>query len=246
MVGYCQWSTLGSKGGELSRTMTAQKTRFKLWGKSIQNALKEKKETIIIGDINIDVTPWINQSNKLTEYQQSKASLLTMLKHIIDSSSMTLFKTGPTRYQGKDEPSILDLLISTHPELLTQPKLIETSSDHKMVMFQKSISIRKTFMPLRRARSYAKYTKGRMLNLLNIPHLNMLLSSKDPNHVADSLVEEINRVLNIVAPIETIQIRKHYVPYLSSITKQLMESRDKKKAKPKYLSVRMRKMSIEN
>ena len=66
-----------------------------------------------------------------------------------------------------------------------------------------------------------------MLQTLNIPLLNQLLSSTDVNKVEDSLTEEIVRALDIIAPICTTQIRTKYAPHLSQETKTLMTKRDK-------------------
>ena len=83
--------------------------------------------------------------------------------------------------------------------------------------------------PIRKARSFKNYSKEQLLVLLDMPKLNELLMSICPNHVTDILVEEITRILNILAPIKTIQIRNHYAVYLTNATKELMAKRDNMK-----------------
>ena len=60
--------------------------------------------------------------------------------------------------------------------------------------------------------------------------MNRLLWSTNPEDVANQLVLEINRCLNIIAPVKKIQIRKQYASYISEGTKILMKERNMAKA----------------
>ena len=62
-----------------------------------------------------------------------------------------------------------------------------------------------------------------------MPKLNKLLSSSDPNLVADAMIDEVNRVLDIVAPVKTVQICTKYAAHLTAQTKELMNRRDSMK-----------------
>ena len=153
--------------------------------------------------------------------------MLQALKTAANNQNLKLINTSFTRYQGSDAPSTIDIILTNVPHLISTPTLIESTSDHKIVLFDKKILVKPNVPQIRKARIYKNYTKEKMLQTLNIPLLNQLLSSTDVNKVADSLTEEIVRALDIIAPICTTQIRTKYAPHLSQETKTLMTKRDK-------------------
>ena len=230
-IGYRQWRTLKGKKSATSMSMSAQLDRFSNWCNSWQKANSEGKPVFIIGDLNIDVSAWSKKSSEKTPYQNSKSDLLNMLKETSYQLSLTLIKTPPTRFQGGDEPSTLDIILSNKPELINTPLLVQTTSDHKLVIFRKEVKMRQNMIPSRKARSFKNYTREKLLQNLDMPKLNKLLNSKNPDYVADVLVEEVNRILDIVAPVKTVQIRKNYAAHLTIHTKELMKKRDEIKEK---------------
>ena len=135
-------------------------------------------------------------------------------------------------------PSTLDIILTTCPQLITCPVLKETSSDHKLVLFNNSISV-KTHQPLiRKGRSFKNYSKLNLLYNLDMTRLNALLFSTDVNLVASTLVNEINKALDVVAPNKATQIRTHYAPHLSSNTKEIIEQRNKAKEKARMTKMK--------
>ena len=227
-IGYRQWRRL-NENKKISENMTNQQARFAEWTKSWTLAQLEGKDMIITGDLNIDVMPWVNPQFIVTPYQASKATLLKLLKTTANILNLDLIKTAPTRYQGSDAPSILDIVLTNCPLQIPPPLLLDSTSDHKIVLIQKKCETKMTAAITRKARSYKHYTKARMLQNLDIPRLNQLLFSEDPNYVAEALVCELNRALDIVAPTKVIQIRKNYAAHLTESTKQIMANRDQLK-----------------
>ena len=231
LAGYRQWRTLTAKNKKTSETIQAQMIRFHKWCEKISLAEKEGKALVILGDLNIDVTPWTSQIMKPTTHQQTMAPLLQLLKETATKNNLTLSRTPPTRYQGSNTPSTLDILLTNIPEQLSSPLLFETSSDHKLVSFNKRMKVKDAIIPIRKARNFSKYSKNEMLRKLNMPKLNELLHETDPEVVAEELTKELQRVLDEIAPIKTTQIRKHYAPHLTEGTKKLMTTRNEMKEK---------------
>ena len=52
-----------------------------------------------------------------------------------------------------------------------------------------------------------------------------------PSQAAELLTSSLSVILDQMAPIRTIQVRKKYVPWLSSTTKELIKQRDEAQAK---------------
>ena len=231
-VGYRQWRTLDNKDNKTSGSIKCQMERFNGWNQSIAKANAEMKPIVLMGDINIDVTPWLFPDKELSDYQVSMKPILTMLKSIACEQELDLVKTLPTRHQGNNVPSILDLILTNIPAQLSVPTLVDSSSDHKVIIFTKTIPVKSKVTVIRKARSFKGYTRKKLLQELDMPKLNLLLHSTNLNYVADMLVNEINRVLDLVAPIKTIQMRNKYAAHLKPETKEMMTNRNllKKKA----------------
>ena len=81
-----------------------------------------------------------------------------------------------------------------------------------------------------KARRYKMYSAQRLLESLDQPAIMDLLWSTDSNVIAEGLVNELNRVLDIIAPFKTISPRAHYAPHLQASTRLVMEKRDEAKA----------------
>ena len=149
-LGYRQWRTLNKKKNVDSGSTSAQLERLSKWGDSWEKAGEEGKQIVIIGDLNIDVGPWSDPSAILTPYQVSKASLLAKLKELSYQLNLSLIKTECTRIQGTQKPSTLDIILSSHSELIEAPKLFLTSSDHKLLCFSKNATIKIVKQPIRK------------------------------------------------------------------------------------------------
>ena len=137
-----------------------------------------------------------------------------------------LIQTPATRQQGFDNPSALDVFLTDSPQFFSKPSTIPSSSDHLIVGIQLNIKVSPSPQLLRTGRNYAKYSKAKMLEVLDIPLFNVLLYENDTNKVANEIVSLINKGLDIIAPIKTTQTRYKYAPYLSVETKEQMSLRD--------------------
>ena len=144
MIGYRQWRCLTKKKHETSGSISAQCDRFKMWCNSWKKAEYEGKDVTIIGDLNIDVLPWSNSATTLSSHQQTMTPLLRMMKEEANCLNFSLIKTEPTRFQGPAAPSTLDIILTNHPELIKNTQLLQSSSDHKIIMFSKNIKKRPT------------------------------------------------------------------------------------------------------
>ena len=230
-LGYREWQSLSSEKKKESKTIDNQLDRLHEWTLSWQRAVTENKPVIIMGDLNIDVGPWVNPEFPLTPNQTAYKKLLLKLRETASDLELELILTGPTRKQGKAPASTLDIVLTNQPNMVNQMRLLPTISDHQAVIFLKSMK-----QPLQPptphiARNFKNYTKNKMLEQLNIPMLNSLLFSTDTELVANVLTAHIRQALNTVAPERVIQPRKDYIPHLTPNTKKLMSERDLGKKK---------------
>ena len=230
-IGYREWRCLHDKNKKLSRSIAKQLDRLENWNKSWEKAEEEGKVMLMMGDFNVDISPWLNPELISTSYQISHRSLLDKLKLMCSQNNMKVISTNSTRIQGNNKASMLDLILTNDSKLFSNPLTLDSSSDHKVMLIHKAQKWKTNAPMIKKARSYKKYTKKDMLENLDIPKINKLLWIMDPNVVANELVKEINNALNIVAPVKKIQTRRQYAPHLSENTKIEMKNRDQLKAK---------------
>ena len=62
--------------------------------------------------------------------------------------------------------------------------------------------------------------------MIDVAKLNSLLLSTDPNEVADQLNLIINKALDCVAPVRSVNPHRSYLPHLSAFTKNKMNIRN--------------------
>ena len=139
MIGYRQFQCLSDDDKIKSVTMASQLERFSKWCELWKEAENTNKELIITVDLNIDVIPWSNPQTALTENQKAKSKLLNLLKQTANQLNLTLIKTPPTRFQGSDVPSTIDIILTNKPDRISNTQLIQSSSDHKVVLFNKNM-----------------------------------------------------------------------------------------------------------
>ena len=230
-IGYREWRSLNSKDKKHSGSDQQQTERLATWEEPWNRAENEGKTMILAGDFNIDAGPWINPEIPLREYQSSKKKLLQNMQNICSSLNLDLFKTAPTRVQGKCKASTLDWVLSNKINLISNHEMFNSSTDHKIISFFRTGKEVTEKVNIVTARSYKNYSKDKMLSSLNIPAINRLLWSTSADYVADQLVTEINLALDLTAPFKKIQLRNNYAPSLSPQTKILMGIRNDAKAK---------------
>ena len=228
-VAYREWVSLAAEDKKKSRSMEQQLYRMEQWRTNWKKANSEQKPMFMIGDWNIDVTPWSSSSQVLTPYQTLKAPLLAVLQEMATENSLNLFNTPPTRRQGNDQPTIIDLLFSNRPNQVQSVNLLPSSSDHSVLSIVKVNKIQLKTPGPKIMRSFKLYSRDKMIEALNVPMLQSLLNLTDTNLVTNIFVTHITEALNTVAPIKLIQHRIRYAPYLTEKTKEQMGVRDELK-----------------
>ena len=99
-------------------------------------------------------------------------------------------------------------------------------SDHKLI---KVIRYTKSFKQLPRyvrKRSFKDFNEQTFLQRLGESNLAEVLACSDTDSACTLLVNKLTDILDILAPITTIQVRADYVPGLSKETKLLQQQRN--------------------
>ena len=99
-------------------------------------------------------------------------------------------------------------------------------SDHKLLKFTR---FSKSFKPkprFIRKRMFKNFDDKKFRQELAESKLEEVLDCSDTNEAAELLVNKLNKVLDNMAPVRTIQTRSKYAPWLSEETKDLQTQRN--------------------
>lgn len=225
MFGYRQWR-LPNQPDDSSASIAAQAKRWDTILNQWETALLEGKQTICMMDANIDHLTW-DQENLPSSHSSVRLRPLTQaLFNRILPQGVTQLVTEPTRAERGVPVTGLDHVYSNRPEKLSAITTIFTGmSDHKIILarqFSKDFQRTERYT---KKRSFRNFIENEFKSAVkNMPELTACLTADSANTAASLLTNGLCRVLDEMAPIQTFQLRKAYVPYLSRDTKALQEA----------------------
>ena len=191
-------------------------------------ALKENKEVIVMMDANLDHLTW-GQTNNLSASHSSiklKSLIDLLFEKIIPLGFSQMVKCA-TRFERGQPMSGLDHLYTNKPEKLSSVQTYFTGlSDHKLL---KVTRFSKSFRQLPRyvrKRMFKNFNKDEFMKMLGESRFEDILYCYDVDYAANMLTSKITTILDILAPVKTIQVKSYYVPGLSQETKDLQRERN--------------------
>ena len=193
-----------------------------------ERALQEDKEVIVTLDANLDHLTWRDQEN--LPYNSSSVRLKSLIDalftRIIPLGVAQLVK-GATRMQKGQPKTGLDHLYTNRVEKLSAVQTLFTgASDHKLLKVTRYTKSFKHLPRYVRKRVFGEFKEEESKEKVRECDLNEIFSYTDVDKAAESLTQKLTTVLEEVAPVKKIQIRKNYAPWMSKTTKQLKERRE--------------------
>ena len=226
-MAYRQWRLLGQPD-DRSASVCEQLARWTLFLHKWELALLEGKEVVVMMDANLDHLTWGCTEN-LPSYHSSirLKDLIELLFEKIMPLGVSQMVTCATRYERGQPISGLDHIYTNKPEKLSPVRTYFSGmSDHKLLTVTRYT---KSFVQLPRyvkKRVFKNFNKNEFVRLLSESNVDEVLTCSDANYAVNLLTNKINYILDILAPIRTIQTRANYVPGLSTETKQLQKQRN--------------------
>ena len=227
MVGYRQWQLPGDRA---SSSVTAQGERWSRILTNWETALSEGKEVITVMDANLDAITWRNELHKIPRHSTSitHSTLIDDLHdRILPSGVEMMTPLQPTWARG-DQRSCLDHVYTTAPGKLSPVSIIWTGmSDHALLKFNRYTKTVQNRVAYVRKRTFKNFkAEDFKRDVVAMPELGLILQCRDVEWAASLLTNGLTKILDVMAPIRTIQTRKDYAPHMTDETKVLQDHRN--------------------
>ena len=231
-MGYRQWRLLG-QSTDNSASVTEQLARWTIFVDKWESAIQEDKEVIVMMDANLDYLTWRCTDNLPACHSSIRLrGLIDLLFERIFPLGVSQLVNGATRFERGQPKSGLDHLYTNKPDKLSAVHTVFTGmSDHKLLKVTRYTKSFKQLPRYVRKRIFKNFNEEQFIQKLNDCNINEVLECYDVNEATNVLTEKLTSILDILAPVKTIQVRANYLPGLSEETKQLQEARNKAQEK---------------
>ena len=215
--GYRQWALPGEMGFKDSRSPKNQINRFSSLLNSWSLILKSKCDTIVSLDSNIDFYPL---SKHHENYLDKK--LYDMFQEFIADNKLKVHNSQFTRYASNCDPSVIDQIVSNCPQKLLAVKTdFNNISDHCHLSSTFNIEIPKQQPKYRKYRDFKLIYRESLLEALKInPKMQNVFHHSDPDKIATIIMDTLNEIIDTLAPLRIIPVRKDHIPYIDSETRK--------------------------
>ena len=224
---YREWQLPNQGGDKSSLSVHEQLSRWTVFLDQWERALDSGLEVHVLGDMNLNHCNWTDQSIPSSNQTSRLRPLITALFYQIFPHGVSQHVQGPTRHFPGQVSTGLDHYYTNRPDKISDVKTQHCGgSDHMLVFavrYAKSIKSSPSYI---RKRCYKNFCPDQFVAAIQqVSWLDIYLSS-DVNNAVRLLSDKITFILDTMAPIRTIQIRKKFAPWLSQVTLNMMKERD--------------------
>jgi hypothetical protein len=224
---YREWQHLGRDDGGATGTEAAQLGRWRTFLDQWETALQEDKEVVTLGDFNLDWPGCMEEGPSPGTKAYRTRKLAEQLAQRIMAQGVSQLVRGATRSWPGQADSCLDLIFTNQPQKTSEVLIQSTTSDHNYIQVPRSTKGLKTQPRYVLKRSYRNFCEKDFLQEVERINWLPLYLSEDPNVAARLFEENLGSVLDRFAPLQMIQTRNHFAPWLSEDTKSLMAERSR-------------------
>ena len=229
---YREWKYMGMGNPNQSGSVTAQLQRWVTFLDRWEAALQEGREVMVLGDMNLDFLKWNRKDLPATD---SSNRLKQLNEHLFDRifpHGVSQLVRGATRVSPIDPDSGLDHIYTNKPEKCSDVHTELTGgSDHKILKVTRFSKSYQRSVRYVRKRTFKKFSAEDFSEAVKQLSWYKLYMCENPDQAAEILTKELTDILDVMAPIRTIQMRRKYAPWLSDSTKDLLKVRDTAQAK---------------
>ena len=208
-----------------SLSIPEQLSRWLVFLEQWDVALNTGQEVHVLGDLNINHLNWTDPNIPRTNQTTRLKSLITALFTKIFPYGVSQLVTVPTRHVPGQISTGQDHYYSNRPDKLSPVQTQHCgSSDHMLIFATRYSRVVKISPRYIRKRSYKYFNRDQFVTAVReISWLDLYLTS-DVNTAVQILSDKITFILDVMAPMRTIQVRTKYAPWLSQKTKELRKN----------------------
>ena len=185
-------------------------------------ALNEGKEVIVTGDMNINSLKWMRDDLDPNDAVQKVKPLINTLFEKIVPYGVSQQVTSATHKE-----SCLDHVYTNKPEMLSECRAIYNGgSDHKMIQtvrYSKSVQRQERYI---RKRCYKHFDEESFRAEIGLVQWIDVYLCDNADAAVQIFTKKITDVLDRHAPVKSVQVRAKYAPWLSNLTKMMIQQRN--------------------
>ena len=216
-----QWPNQGSD--KTSKSDEAVMGRWQEYLGQWRRALLSGAEVHAVGDFNID-------SSRLQGSSGPQQPLVDALLHQVVPLGVTqCAPPGTWTPQGaqRGRPSGLDHYWTNHPETLSEVKAMTIGkSDHKLIWAVRNTKVAVERPKYVRKRCFKHFNEANFVEEVKKIKWWQVYSCENVDMAVQLFTQSLTCILDRMAPVRTIQVRRRYAAWLSDGTKTLMAARD--------------------
>ena len=175
-------------------------------------------ELLLIGDINIDLWPPNDPSNRKDIKQ-----IYNEYRSVMNELGICQLNFKPTRFRNHCSPSLLDHMFANHPQHVDSVETkLSVIADHCIISMQYHIKPLKIRPQFRRIRNHQLINSDIITEKIGEnERLQRIFEEEDPDIIAETIIAEMNRIIEDIAPSKLVQIKGSLEPWSSSDTEEV-------------------------
>ena len=197
-----------------------------------EKVLREGKEVMVLGDMNIDFLKWTRRNLPASDSSIRLKQLSEEIFSRIFTLGVSQLVTTATRVSPVDPPSGLDHIYTNRPDKCSEVHAeLRGGSDHKLLKITRFSKTDVRSARYVRKRSYKNFCPEKFCEAVKQISWFDLYMCDSPTQAADILTRKLSEILDVLAPVKTIQIHTKYAAWLSDTTKEMLKLRNEAQAK---------------
>ena len=223
---YRDWKYMG-QGNQESGTMVAQLSSWESFIQKCEMAIASGKEIHVMGDTNLDYLDFNKDAHELSDHAAQLRPLVNALQvHIIPHGFLQLMNEVTRIWPGQD-PSLLDQHWTNRPEKISSVNSFhQGSSDHKLIISMRHTKTVLSKPRLIRKRCFKDFSPDIFIEAVKKLTWFEVYMTEDTESAVNMVTKKLTAIIDVLAPIKTIQTRTHYAPWLSKATKKKINERN--------------------
>ena len=216
---YREWQYV-NQPDDRTRSIPAQLERWCGFLDQWEAAISTESEIIVIGDANLDFLKWRDENITTSSHTYRLRPLVTQLfDRIIPHGFVQLVSVATRICQGQ-EPSGLDHFWSNYPEKLSEVEAhYRGGSDHKMIFGVRYTRSAISKPRIIRKRSYRNFNADEFIQAVKNISWWDVYTCENVEEAVKIMTSKISSILDIMAPLKSIQVCTKYAPWMSESTK---------------------------